>query len=366
MVKKTLGYVELEWTCPQCGARNPGTANLCQNCSAAQPKQVDFQQAPQEELIADPEQIARAKAGPDVHCAFCGARNPAQATRCVQCGADLSQAAARDQGRVLGALRSGPAAAVTCPSCGTQNDAGARQCRQCGAALPAAPASQPAAAPQALTQGKPAGKMSPLAMLAAGVGVLAVLGLCIWIVVSLLTPRGDITAEVQSVSWTRSIEIEELGGVTREDWRDEIPAGVPVGSCTQRHRYTRDEPAPNATEVCGTPYTVDTGTGLGEVVQDCEYRVYDEWCSYTASEWRKVDTLTAEGTDLDPRWPDANLSSQQREGGHRETYRVVFADGSKTYSYTCDADEYGRFEIGSRWKLKRNVLGGVHPVEQIR
>lgn len=135
MVKKTVGYVQLEWTCPNCGAKNPGPEKTCAGCGAPQPEDVEFEQAAQEELIADQEEIERAKAGPDVHCAYCGARNPAGAEICTQCGADLGQGAARSSGRVLGVHRDQPVPDVPCPSCGAPNSATAHKCSQCGASM---------------------------------------------------------------------------------------------------------------------------------------------------------------------------------------------------------------------------------------
>ena len=64
MAKKSLGYTELEWTCPFCGTRNPGTAKKCTSCHAPQPTDVQFEQAAEDKLITDEDKIARAKAGP--------------------------------------------------------------------------------------------------------------------------------------------------------------------------------------------------------------------------------------------------------------------------------------------------------------
>ena len=152
--------------------------------------------------------------------------------------------------------------------------------------------------------------------------------------------------------------------VTKEDWRDRIPAGARVGSCTQKHRRTQDSPTANATEVCGTPYTVDTGTGHGEVVQDCQYRVYDAWCTYGAQEWQKVAPITANGTDLSPRWPEPRLTANERERDREETFKVVFETETKRYTYTTsDVDRFRLCRIGSRWVLKINALGGVKSIQ---
>lgn len=128
MPKETLGYVKLEWTCPNCGHRNPGPQQVCTQCGAPQPKDVEFEQAAQEKLLTDQKEIEAAKAGPDIHCAYCGTRNPAGAKTCRRCGADLSEGAARATGRVIGAFRAEPVPDVTCPSCGTKNPAFRRRC----------------------------------------------------------------------------------------------------------------------------------------------------------------------------------------------------------------------------------------------
>ncbi len=53
MTQQELGYVELEWTCANCGTRNPGTRKHCASCGAAQPKDVKFELPAQQELIKD-------------------------------------------------------------------------------------------------------------------------------------------------------------------------------------------------------------------------------------------------------------------------------------------------------------------------
>ena len=109
MTKKTLGYVHLEWACPNCQRKNPGPQKFCNGCGAPQPEDVEFIQAAEEKLITDEAEIARAKAGPDVHCPYCGARNPGDAEFCGGCGGNLAEAAARESGRVVGSHRDKPA-----------------------------------------------------------------------------------------------------------------------------------------------------------------------------------------------------------------------------------------------------------------
>jgi hypothetical protein len=202
------------------------------------------------------------------------------------------------------------------------------------------------------------------------IGLVAVVLLACVIVFAVFNPGRsveEVTGLVQGHSWSRSIEVEGLRDVAREDWRDRIPTGASLGRCTPKHRRTQDEPVPGATEVCGTPYVVNKGTGYGEVVQDCQYRIDDDWCSYTIQEWAKVDVITLEGADPNPRWPDLALSAQQRQGEREETYQVLFDIGERTVTYrTSDPDAFSRFQVGSRWLLRVNARGGAQPVEPVR
>lgn len=362
MAKKTLGYVQLEWTCPNCGTRNPGPQKQCASCGASQPDDVAFEQAPQEELITDEAKIAQAKAGPDIHCFYCGTRNPAGAETCSQCGGDLTQGAARASGQVLGAHRTAPAEPITCPACGTPNPPSAPKCANCGASLVQPQAAPQPAPPVAPAKAAPAPQRRFNPILLVPLLLLCCLGVFAFIFLSGQTD--DVTARVAAISWSRSIAIEELRPVTRETWFDEIPAGGVVGVCTQRVHHTQDSPALNSEEVCGTPYTVDTGSGFGEVRQDCQYRVYADWCEYSIDEWQRVDVATLTGDDFSPRWPVLGLDSRRREGAQEEKYEVTFVTEGETYRYRPrTAAEYSQFDVGSRWLLQVNTFGQVVGVE---
>jgi hypothetical protein len=183
----------------------------------------------------------------------------------------------------------------------------------------------------------------------------------------LLGRTQDLRGQVQGTQWMRSITIEELGPVQLADWRDELPSEAQAQSCELKHRTTSDEPAAISTEVCGTPYTVDTGGGYGEVVQDCTYEVYDEWCEYTAQQWHTVNTVTASGSGLSPYWPELTLSDSQRSADESEAYEVTFQTPDGVYEYTpTDIAEYATFETGSEWILHVNALNGVVSVEPAR
>ena len=116
--------------------------------------------------------------------------------------------------------------------------------------------------------------------------------------------------------------------------------------------------------MCGTPYTVDQGSGAAKVVQDCVYEVYDSRCDYTLLEWQDIDSLEVRGSDLQPYWPDVQLKTGQREGERQEQYLVIFSAKNEQYRYTLDhPSEFSQFTPGSQWTLKVNTFGGVNAVE---
>jgi hypothetical protein len=202
--------------------------------------------------------------------------------------------------------------------------------------------------------------MSPVLI---GIIVLACLGGAV--LLFLFNRTDEVIGRVESVNWERTIVVEELGLVSREEWLNEMPAEADVGACTSRVHHTQSSPAPGAREICGTPYTLDTGTGLGEVVQDCEYQVYADWCEYTALEWQTADELTTTGTDYTPLWPQLSLNQEQREGEREESYRVSFNVDGEDYTYgTSSLDRFQQFEVGSDWILEVNTFDmvvGVSP-----
>lgn len=362
MAKKSLGYVELEWTCPACNTRNPGSARKCLQCGTAQGEDVKFEQAPEEKILTDEAQIAAAATGPDIYCAYCGTRNPAGAERCKQCAAPLGEGKARAAGEVLGGLRTEPAAPVKCPACGSENPAAALKCANCGAPLGKAPAPPPPTA-------RPGGcGILPLILL--GLALLAV----IFFFVSQSgrddsgTPAGGssqpsatVVGQVVDYSWRRVITIEALAPMTREGWRDGLPAGVEVLQCRKRVYEIVDEPVPGAREVCGTPYVVDKGSGYGEVMQDCQYEVLADYCQYRTLAWATGPPLVLEGRDLNPHWPDtAQLGTDQRAGRRSEEYTIVFQANDRAYTYkTSNFEEYQKLIRGATWNLKLNRFGQI-------
>jgi len=329
MARKSLGFVPLIWVCAYCNTKNPGPIKTCTSCGAPQPDDVDFLQVEDEEFnfIKDEALIRMAKAGPDIHCPYCGTRNPSSAELCSNCGGEIGVG-----GKV-------------------------REAGQEVRTVQEAQAPPPAAAP------KPKKKRSRLFTILMIVGVLAVIA-CVIVTLMLFLKTDTVTATVTGVEWERSIAVEAFTTTTERDWWDEVPEGADVITCTQEYRYTSEDPEPNATEVCGEERVEDTGTGIGEVVQDCTYQVYDDYCEYEIMDWVVVDTISESGENLEPAWPVTNLTEDQRLGAREETYTIAFSDNGDSYTYTTSTDELFQIaEPGSVWLLEVNQLGGVQSIE---
>jgi ribosomal protein L40E len=354
MARKTIGHIELEWICKRCGTKNPGLQKTCLSCGAIMESQDQFVSPEQSELITDQDVLMGAERGEDTHCPYCGARNAAGTANCSQCSGGLAEGSSRASGKVLGSFKSGPAPDIVCPACSTPNPARATRCTQCGGSIVVEPdPTYPAPTTAARARAKPK-------FLLFGTAAVIIL-LSIIYLISLAGRRQEIPATVADARWERSIEVMEERLIAYSDWKDEIPSNAINLTCSDEVRTKQSEPAPDAEEVCGEPYTLDQGNGMGRVVQDCEYHIYDDWCSYEIYEWRVIEIHRNQGSDLFPDWPAFVLSPGQQEGDRNENYTVTFrAENERKYSYSPkNVDQFSQFIPSSAWLLKVNGLGGV-------
>ena len=193
--------------------------------------------------------------------------------------------------------------------------------------------------------------------------VVACLGSVIYFFVK-INQSTDLRAQVSDVNWQRVVLIQELQPVSREAWEEDVPDDANEVSCSDRYRETSEELAPKSTEVCGTPYTVDEGSGVGKVVQDCVYEVYASYCKFTVEDWIEVDRAISEGSGLEPDWPEFTLEQGQREGDRSEIFVVLFTAGDKIIEYhPTSLEEFIRFQTGSEWTLTLNGLGAITGIE---
>ncbi len=354
--RRTLGYVQNEWVCPNCSTRNKGGEKTCENCGAPQPENVQFELPSEQNFVKDDKQIQAAQAGADIHCGFCGTRNPATAETCSQCGADLKEGKAREAGRVMQKPAAQPKI-VKCDDCGTENPSSNAVCSNCGSPLP-----KLSAAPAVLTTQKPVSGISPAApltskkssgrgLLIAGAVVACLAIVCIG-VAALFFPTSSVQATVTDVRWQTDVPVQEIQPVRYNDERGNPPSGAYDVSCYDDSR-----------EVC-EQRTIDRGNGYSEVVEECHTET-DTFCSYTVDEWTTIQTYSLEGNDLRPIYDNPSLRSDQRIGNQSETLTVFFIteDGAQE-SYTPDSiAEFQQFTIGSTWTLNMNLAGGVVSVE---
>lgn len=362
MSRETLGYVKLEWTCPKCGSRNPGPEKVCQNCGAPQPENVEFVQAAGQEAQQDVVLKKIAEKGPDIHCPFCGTRNPSDAVICSQCGGDLKEGVKREAGRVVGSYAAVPVKEIPCPNCNALNPETETMCKNCGA-----PLGRESVSP------KPSEPVSTVPKSRSNLfiygTVAALILLCICVIAGIIyasSPRETQQANVQSVNWQTFVAIEELRPVTRQTWEDQIPAGAEIGNCVDRiYTTVASEPSVGKfNKVCGTPYTIDTGSGVGEVVQDCEYQVLAPFCEYTVSEWQVVDRAGLQGSDLNPLFASPSLVSGQRLGAQEVDAVVIFETEKGRYNYRPRSiAEFQQYQINSVWNLRINAFGDIVSVE---
>lgn len=344
MPRRTIGYVELEWSCPNCNTRNPGPQKTCQNCGAPQPENVQFELPPDQRMIAAEQATGMTAVGPDIHCGFCGARNRGDAKTCTQCGGDLAEGRRRAAGRELTA-QAGPKQ-VACTNCGTVNPASRVNCSKCGAPLPR---TTPAPAQPLTAPGQPPKKKLKWGLFA-GIGA-GLLTCCAAIYFLFLSPTSSVQATVTDVYWQTSVAVQEQREVRYTDQASSPPADAYDVSCR-----TESE------EVCEQK-TIDRGDGYAEVVEEC-YTETQEYCSYTVLEWETVRAETLEGSDFSPLYAQPNIAGGQRLGDESVTFTVYFdtEKGDMTYS-PDDLTEFRQFQIGSTWTLQLNMLGGIVSVQ---
>ncbi|HEX6270476.1 MAG TPA: zinc ribbon domain-containing protein [Anaerolineales bacterium] len=348
--RRTLGYIQNEWTCPNCGTRNKGSAKTCENCGAPQPENVQFELPSEQKFVTDEAAIKAAQAGADIHCGFCGTRNPATAETCSQCGADLKDGKARAAGRVMQAAPTQPKI-IKCDNCGIENPSSNSVCSNCGSPLPKLV--EPAIAPQATVErnvGKTVAPKRTNWLLTGGiVGFLAIC--CVVIAALFLIPSSSVEATVVDVHWQTSVPVQEIRAVGHNNERGSPPSDAYNVSC-------RDE----SREVCDQQ-TVDRGNGYSEVVEECHTET-EQYCSYTIDEWRTIQTYTLDGDSLQPIYDSPNISRDQRLGDRSEELTVIFSteNGEETYSPPT-ISEFQQFTVGSTWTLKMNALGGMVSVE---
>jgi hypothetical protein len=348
--RESKGFIELEWVCPNCNGRNKGSKKTCENCGAPQPENVKFQRASDEKFVTDQNAVAAAKAGADIHCGFCGTRNPATAKTCSQCGGDLAEGRKRQAGQLMQAPPA-PPKAVTCTNCGFENPGAERVCKQCGAPLPAAAIPEQKPLQAVASPALKAQRKKTNWLLFGGIGAFLLI-CCIALFALFLIPSKSVHGTVASVYWQTSVPVQEVQAVNYSNERGSPPSDAYNVSChTESHEVCEDK-------------TVDQGNGYAEVVREC-HNEDTQYCSYTVDEWKTIQTYDLSGYDLYPQYDQPTLYNSQRLGTASENFTVTFStsDGTEAYSPSSVTD-FQQFQIGSTWTIKLNALGNIVSVQK--
>jgi hypothetical protein len=100
------------------------------------------------------------------------------------------------------------------------------------------------------------------------------------------------------------------------------------------------------------------------MVQDCEYIVYDDYCSFSVIAILPLRTVVETGRDTNPRWPQPQLAADQQLGQRSERYQIIFEVDGKQYTVTTSTlDEYLRYQAGTEWQVEINGFGDVVSIE---
>ena len=276
---------EGKWRCPYCAVANRGAAMACTGCGATRDKDVTFFLEDDGEEVTDNALIARARAGADWLCTFCGASNPPERDHCRNCGAQKGAAPSRPVREVAGA---NPAPV---------------------AALPVSARFRPVA-------------MAVLLVLVAFVVAAAYFGL----------RHTEETLTVAGFEWERRVAVEAWRTVREQAWEGSVPAGGRAVSRRQEVHHTERDPVGTRRVKAGHR---DLGNGFFEDVYRDEpvYRerpVYRTRVTYDVQRWVPDRTVRASGLDHAAHWPDPQLRTGEREASRAEKL-VVLLSGKRTY-----------------------------------
>jgi hypothetical protein len=72
-----------------------------------------------------------------------------------------------------------------------------------------------------------------------------------------------------------------------------------------------------------------------------------------------VDKAVAQGNDLQPYWPVAQVGAGERQGEPKGTYTIRFQTDKGVKEYTTDENSFSQFQLGSKWTLEINPLGAI-------
>ncbi len=352
--------IEGTWDCGECGTQGiKGRHKECPQCGALRERQeasfdfgdTDTSGASSAASVSDAEGLELAGAGADWYCFYCSGANRGDGATCGVCGSERKELAEPPQ--------RAPATVEEVQETGT---GGAGSIALGGAAAVAV------------------------------VALLVCLGGFAWWGMQ----TSDLEGRVAGVHWSRDIVQERFVRVTRDGWKSELrekapkmPVGgqgavggvVDIRDCTHKERTPRKCVTKTKQVDCGTERKCerrDLGNGFAEEVcedvtkrcdeeyEECTEAVFDDECRYDTFEWSHVRTEHAEGSDMEPRWPDAPTPGELDRLSRRQDFRVDVRYGPQSHSVRPETEaEFGRWSPGQEVVVVVNNLGAIKEVRPV-
>lgn len=180
---------------------------------------------------------------------------------------------------------------------------------------------------------------------------------------------------VDSVSWTRSIDIEELRTYNESGWS--LPSDARLSYTRREIRTYRDVLDHYETktrqvserQLVGYKEEVvgyeDLGNGQfrektrqvpeyttvyrTETYEDPVYRkepVYDTKYYYEIDRWKKSRSVDTSGSDKSPYWGEVVLHGKERQAQSHESYYISGIVGEKTEQFALNRSDWDKYNIG--------------------
>ncbi len=362
--------VEGFWDCPNCNAKNRGSAQQCDACGAVRSENVKFYVEDGAKAITDEAELAEANAGPDWICPFCSNMSPASSQKCTGCGSDRSDGKKR-------AVKEIPA--------GSEE-------------------------PQDAAKGgnkQPPGPPQPAPLwLKAGCGLFALLFV---ILMAFSCYEKVDKIEITANQWARLIERNEYKTVREQAWANEVPSGARKFGSERQIRSHKQ--IPDGFEEVDEEYTekvkvgekqvedgkVDLGNGRFKVKYKIvpEYReekktrrvkrqkfrkepIYDEKVTYDIDRWVDAAPVQLQGSTEEPRWPDSGAANNVppkigdiSEKARVETYVVKARRSGDTAEIEVKKlrdkpltfEQFMKLRVGTKWEAIFSGLGDLREIK---
>lgn len=363
--------VEGFWDCPNCNAKNRGSAQQCNDCGAVRSENVQFYVEDGAKAITDEAELAEAMSGPDWICPFCSNMSPAAAKKCTGCGSDRSAGKNR--------------AVKEIPPGSEKKSAKANGHEPSGPAQPPPPA--------------------PL-WLKAGCGVFILLFM---ILTAFSCYEKAVKIEITANSWVRIIERNEYKTVREQAWVKEVPAEARKLGSERKVRSHKE--IPDGFEEVDETYTqkvkvgekqvedgkVDLGNGRFKIkykmvpeykeeertrrVRRQKFRkepVYDEEVTYDIERWVAFAPVQLQGATDEPRWPDSGVANNVppkvgdlSEKSRTENYSVKAKrlDNSseveikELHNEPLTLEQFMKLRVGTTWEAVFSGLGDLRDIK---